>query len=103
MWYRSVTATAESGRDRRLGQPGLCRFLVNPGLRSQHGCQLFEALRADGYFTAAEQFGEPLFPAQRVQLGRDDRGGVLVGEADELGVELQGRWTFCVAEAGSDG
>ena len=60
-------------------------------MRSQHGCQLFEALRADGYFTVAEQLGEPLFPAQRIQLGRDDGGGVLVGQADELGVKLQGR------------
>ena len=52
---------------------------------------------------ALEALAEPLFPAELVELRRDDGGGLLVGGPGELGVELQGRGALRVAEAPGDG
>ena len=51
----------------------------------------------------AVQVAEPFSFAEPVELGRDDRSGVLVGGPGELGVEPQGGGAFGVAEAAGDG
>lgn len=51
----------------------------------------------------AVELAEPFFSAELVELGRDDRGRVLVGRTGELGVELQGGGALRVAETPGDG
>ena len=49
------------------------------------------------------QLAEAFFLAEAVELGGDNGGGGLVGGTRELGIELQGRRAFGVAEAAGDG
>jgi len=56
-----------------------------------------------GYHVAEERLHEPLFPPECVELGRNYCAGALIGQRDQLSVELQRRGAFRVAEPCSDG
>ena len=75
-------------------------FEVEPGERPEGAGQMAEIIAGR---RLAVQVAEPFSFAEAVELGRDDRGGVLVGGTGELCVEPQGGRAFGVAEATGDG
>ena len=75
-------------------------FQVEPGAGAEGAGQVAEVIAGR---RLAVQLAKPFSFAEAVELDRDDRSGVLVGRAGELGVELQGGGAFGVPEASGDG
>ena len=71
-------------------------FVVEPGERPEGAGQLAEVVAG---WRFAVQVAEPFSFAEPGELGRDDRGGALVGGLGELGVELERGRAFRVAQA----
>ncbi len=59
-------------------------MFVRPGLRADGRGQGGEPVGAGHRQVLAVKLAEPFFLAEPVELGRDDRGGVLVGDPAEL-------------------
>src|SRR5580700_9202520 len=78
-------------------------MFVKPSLRADGRGYGGEPVGAGLGQLLAVELAEPFFLAESVELGRDDRGGVLVGRPAELGVELQRGGAFGVAESPGDG
>jgi len=78
-------------------------MFVKPGLWTDDRGQGAEPIGTGRRQLLAVELAEPFFLAEPIELGRDDRSGVLVGGPAELSVKLQRGGAFGVAESPGDG
>ena len=86
-----------------LHEPRKSCMFVKTSLWTDDRSEGSEPVSSRGRRMLAVELTKPFLLAEFVELGGDDGGGLLVGGPGELGVELQGRRAFRVAEAPGDG